>query len=35
MLYSLVNDGTLSIEIAADKAGMSVEEFLDKVKEYI
>lgn len=33
MLHSLVNDGTLSIETAADKAGMSVEEFLDKAKE--
>lgn len=34
-LNALVADGTISIDVAASKAGISVEEFLNKVKELV
>lgn len=34
-LYSLAQDGTISLEMAALKAGLSEEEFEKKVKEYL
>ena len=34
MIYKLVEDGTMNLETAAGKIGMSVEELQEKVKEY-
>ena len=34
LLFQLVEDGDLSLEKAAKKAGLTVNEFLEKKKEY-